>query len=117
MPNPRAKGNRSVRRAIEYYEKKGWLVDKVEKTGKWVIEKDLFNLFDLICLKRNKVTFVQVKTNRPPTQKDYIQFAQKYCGKRHSRINIEVYTWYDRKGPVVHKFYQNGGIKREDLRK
>ena len=113
----RAKGNRSVIKAINYYENDGWLVDKVEKTGKWVFEKDLFSKacdgFDLIGIKQNKVVFIQVKTNKPATQKTYIAFSRLYAGQN---VNVEVYTWYDRRGPVIHQFFSNGKVNRLDKR-
>lgn len=114
MVRTRQKGNRSQRRAIEYYQSDGWLVDKVEKTGKFITDKDLFNLFDLVGIKNNKTVFVQVKTNRPPPQKEYLEFAEEYAGPN---ILVESYTWYDRKGARILQYYQNNHIETIDLRK
>lgn len=112
--NSRAKGNRSVRRAIDYYTEKGWRVDKVEKTGKFIIEKDLFGLFDLVGIRKNQVVFIQVKTNKPATQQAYKEFSKCYGG-RH--LGCEVFTWYDRRGPVVQIYKNTGKIIKNDMRK
>lgn len=114
MVQTRQKGNRSLRRAIEYYEADGWRIDKVEKTGKFIIDKDLFNLFDLVGVKPNKSVYVQVKTNRPPPQKDFLEFSQQYAG---THLFVESYTWYDRKGAKILRYNKNGTITTLDFRK
>ena len=42
LKNPRAKGNRIRLLVIRKLESDGWLVDIVEKTGRFVKVKDLF---------------------------------------------------------------------------
>lgn len=118
MVNTRIKGNRTVRRAIDYYTAEGWLVDKVEKVGKWILHKDLFSEacgigFDLVGIKQNQVIFIQAKTNLAPDQHKYFDFAQKYCGPN---LLAEMYVWHDGRGPVIYKFIKDGIIKT-DLRK
>jgi hypothetical protein len=99
--NTRIKGNRSVRRAIEYYTKEGWVVDKVEKVGKWILIKDLYGLFDLVGVKNNRTVFIQVKTNLFPKKDLYFEFAKKFGGKN---LFVESYTWFDNKGEVVYRY-------------
>lgn len=114
VKNPKQKGQRSVKKAIEYYTDQGWLIEKVEKTGKFVFEKDLYTLFDAVGIKPNKVVFLQVKTNRPPPRKDFLDFAGSYAGEN---VRVESYTWYDFKGPKIMEYLSNGEIITHDLRK
>lgn len=118
MVNTKQKGYRTVQKAITHYQEQGWLVDKVEKTGKFIVEKDLFSSecdgFDLIGIKKNCVLLIQVKTNYPPTQKSYKTFANKYAG---DNLLVQAYTWYDSKGAVIHSFLPKNKVYKEDLRK
>lgn len=115
----KAKGRRTLNRAKEYYTEQGWLVDECELGGKFRKSKDLFSTdtfggFDLVCLRPGCIKLVQVKTNTPAVQGPYVDFARRYAGKN---IHIEGITWYSRRGFVIHRFYANGKVKREDLRK
>lgn len=129
----RAKGRRTIRKAIEYLEDQGMLVDEVEMGGRYNLYKDLFagyctqcwvknckhqdefrfEGFDLIGLQKNKVWFIQVKTNTPPLRKNYIRFAKKFATRY---IHVLAMTWYDRKGWVFHRFTKSGTVNRKDLR-
>lgn len=115
----KAKGRRTLNKAKDWYEKQGWLVDEVELGGKFRKSRDLFSSdsfggFDLVGIKRGKTVLIQVKTNTPPTQGPYQKFAKKYAGRN---LVIEAWTWYDSKGPVIHKFSSSGKVLREDYRK
>lgn len=115
----RAKGRRTLAKAKEYYESNGWVVDEAELGGKFRKSRDLFSTddfggFDLVCVRDKAVKFVQVKTNRPPIQDNYRSWARKYGDYN---IHIESYTWYDRRGPVIHKFKPTGEVEKIDLRK
>lgn len=132
----RAKGNRTRRKAITYLKENGYIVDVVEKTGRWVSHKDLFagyciycwtrgdeeccsnftpfSGFDLIALKGKHTTYVQVKTNTPAAQKEYKTFAKNFASRN---VKVWVMTWYDRKGWRIQKYYSNGTINELDLRK
>lgn len=119
MPNSRVKGNRSRRKAIEYYEHLGWTIDVCERTGRFIKYKDLFakinnHGFDLIGIKNNKVILVQVKTNVLPNQGAYLDIASQFAGEN---VIIESYTWFDIKGPVVVTYNNNGTISKNDMRK
>lgn len=114
----RAKGRRTLNKAKEYYESNGWKVDECELGGRYRKSRDLFSSedfpgFDLVAIKPGRVRFIQVKTNTPAIQGPYKQFAKRYCGNKFS---VECWTWYDRQGPVIHRYYKNGKVKRFDER-
>ena len=129
----KAKGRRTVTKAIGFFHEKGMIVDEVELGGRFRKSKDLFaglcttcwleqcdhsdpkfDGFDIIAMDGSNVWLVQIKTNRPPTQKSYIRFAKKFAGKY---IRVLAMTWYDRKGWVIHTFNKNGTVTKRDLRK
>ena len=107
----RSKGQRTVKKAIAYLESEGFVVDDVEKKGRYLLHKDLFSKicdgFDLIALKPKLVVFIQVKTNKKPLQKTYKWFARKYASRE---IQVWSLTWMDRKGFVKQKYNTNGTI-------
>lgn len=111
VQSTRAKGARSVRHALDYYTSQGWLVDKVEKTGRFIVDKDLYNLFDLVGVKKNHSVFIQVKTNVPPNRAKYLEFASRYAG---DRLLVESFTWYDRDGFTILQYLDNGEIVRNN---
>lgn len=108
MSNNKTKGNRNQLKCIRELESSGWLVDKVEKTGRFAKIKDLYGLFDIVCVKKNKTLYVQITTNKPHTHKNYQSFARKYGGKN---LLVEQWVWYDRRGwrKIV---YQSSGKKK-----
>jgi len=129
----KAKGRRTVTKAIKYFQDKGMIVDEVELGGRFRKSKDLFaglctkcwelecdhsdtrfDGFDIIAMDRRNVWLVQIKTNRPPVQKPYIRFAKDFSNRY---IRVLAMTWYDRKGWVIHTFNKNGTITKRDLRK
>jgi hypothetical protein len=97
--NTRAKGNRIQLKLIKKLRLEGWLVAKTERTGKFIKEKDLFGIGDLICLKKTegktKIKIIQSTTNRPHTHKKYKEFAEKF-GEEY--LKVEQWVWVDRKG-------------------
>lgn len=129
----KAKGRRTVTKAIKYFQDKGMIVDEVELGGRFRKSKDLFaglctkcwklecdhsdtrfDGFDIIAMDRRNVWLVQIKTNRPPAQKPYIRFAKDFSNRY---IRVLAMTWYDRKGWVIHTFNKNGTVTKRDLRK
>jgi len=130
----RAKGRRTIVKAIDLLKDKGMIVDEVELGGRFRKSKDLFSGlctkcwkhdcehiledtfdgFDLVAMDGTNVWLIQVKTNKPPTQKSYIRFAKQFAGKY---IRILAMTWYDRKGWVLHTFNKNGTVTKNDLRR
>ena len=77
----RAKGNRVRRLAITELEALGYLVEVVEKTGRFVKVKDLFGLWDLLAIRKGefKPLLVQVKCRKPVLLR-FTQFAAEYPG-------------------------------------
>ena len=72
----------------------------MEKTGKWLKVKDLFEgLFDVIAIKPNETRLIQCKTNMKPTLKPFEDFQAKY-----PQFSVEVWVKYDRKGFVITTF-------------
>jgi len=110
----RAKGNRNQRRCIEKLQSEGWLVDKVEKTGKFIKQKDLFGLFDIVALKGKYTTFIQITSNRPHTHKKYLEFGRMYGNDQRL---IEQWVHYDHKGWVVFWYDPDGRVKIDERRK
>jgi hypothetical protein len=129
----KSKGRRTVTKAIEFFHDKGMIVDEVELGGRFRKSKDLFaglcakcwelecthtdgrfDGFDIIAMDGVNVWLVQVKTNKPPTQKPYIAFAKKFATRY---IRVLAMTWYDRRGWVIHTFNKNGNVTKRDLRK
>ena len=127
------KGRRTVTKAMAFFHDKGMIVDEVELGGRFRKSKDLFaglctkcwkldcscneprfDGFDIIAMDGTNVWLVQIKTNRPPTQKPYIRFAKKFASRY---IRVLAMTWYDRKGWVTHTFNKNGTVTKRDLRK
>jgi hypothetical protein len=129
----KAKGRRTIIKAIEFFKEKDMIVDEVELGGRFRKSKDLFSGlctkcwnhdcehiledtfdgFDLVAMDGTNVWLVQVKTNKPPTQKSYKRFAMSFAGKY---IRVLAMTWYDRKGWVLHTFNKNGTVTKNDLR-
>jgi hypothetical protein len=130
----KAKGRRTIVKAIEFFKDKGMIVDEVELGGRFRKSKDLFSGlctkcwkydcdhiledtfdgFDLVALGGSNVWLIQVKTNKPPTQKSYKRFAMTFASKY---IRVLAMTWYDRKGWVLHTFNKNGTVTKNDLRR
>ena len=110
----RAKGLRTQRKGLEYYEAQGYKIDKVELGGKYAESKDLFGLFDAVGVRGSCVLFVQFTTNQPHTHGPYQDFARLHG---YSNILVEQLVWYDRKGWVLYKYHKNGTMDREDMRK
>lgn len=113
----RSKGNRNVRRCINFYEEeleKDWKIDRVERTARYIKEKDLYGLFDLVAVAPGGwVHFVQVKSNTPATQQPFKDFAKKYASRR---VYVIVMTWYDYKGWRIQRYLKNGNIREDDRR-
>jgi hypothetical protein len=126
------KGRRTVTKAIQFFHDKGMIVDEVELGGRFRKSKDLyaglctncwlmqcecnpsrFDGFDIIAMDGVNVWLVQIKTNKPPTQKNYIAFAKKFASRY---IRVVAMTWYDRKGWVIHTFNKTGTVTKKDLR-
>ena len=96
--NTYQKGARNQRKAKRYYENIGYEVEIV-RYNKWEKQKDFFGLWDLICVGKNDVIFVQVKTNQSP-DKEWRARANKW-----GPIGKAVYKEW-----VTYKDYQRGDV-------
>jgi len=99
MVNTYLKGWRTVNKGKKELESKGWITDTVEKKGRYIQQKDLFGLFDLIAIKRNRTKLIQFKTNRFPILKPYKLFARDF-----PQFEVEIWCWKDRKGWKIKLF-------------
>jgi hypothetical protein len=76
--NTRAKGNRNQQKAIKWLKADGWEVAIVERTSRFIKEKDAFGVADLCCLKQGHVLFVQVTSNKPHGHAKYRAFIRRF---------------------------------------
>jgi len=77
--NYRKRGMRIQRKLIIELQGKGFLVSKVEQSGMYTKETDMWGLFDISCLREDKVLMVQVTAgNNPHIHKHYVEFSMKY---------------------------------------
>ena len=86
MVNTYQKGWRSKDKCIKEHERLDWLCDTVEKTGKFRKVKDMFGLWDIICIRKHVIKFVQITTNRPHSHVGYLSFAKQFG---HPKLKLE----------------------------
>jgi len=105
LKHPRAKGNRIQLKLIKKLRAEGWLVAKTERVGKFIKEKDLFGIGDLICLKKvndkTVIKIIQSTSSRPHTHKKYKEFVEKF-GEEY--LKVEQHVWINRKGWKVFSY-------------
>ena len=89
------KGWRTVRKGNDFFRQNGYIGANLEKTGRFIKEKDLFNLWDNLYIKGNLHIFVQYKTNmclgvKKPRKwlTPFIDFA-----KEHGSIYVKYYVF------------------------
>jgi hypothetical protein len=86
----------------------GWLVDVIEKTGKWIKIKDCYGLFDLIAINNRAVSLIQVASNSPHPHKYMMAFKAKY-----PIVHVVQYVKMDRAGIVCY-YYHKDCYTKED---
>lgn len=107
MKNTRAKGNKAVRRAIELHNVHGYDVARVERTGKFIKEKDCFGIGDILILHPTALPcMAQVTCNKPHVHKPYIKFAMKY-----EMIKCIQMVWVDRTGWKIYYYNHDGSYE------
>ena len=116
--NSRQKGNRTVRKGIEILLNCGYIVDTVEKHGRFTKYKDLFSKwfednnfkggFDVIALNEYRIRLIQFKTNQPGSLLPYKAFASVFGNV----VYTELWCWKNRKGFVIYKFNKDGTYTR-----
>ena len=89
------KGYRTVAKIKQVLTKNGYIVSNLEKTGKFVKEKDLWNLWDLIAIKSKEHLFIQAKTNMKghKWKEPYIKFGKMHGSKY---VKYEIWNKFDR---------------------
>jgi hypothetical protein len=103
--NTRRKGNTA---------RHGWATSIVERTGKFIMEKDCFGVGDVLAFKKaiskdtgkfaTQVKIIQTTSNRPHSHKLYVDFANRFPG-----ILLEQWVKMDRKGWKVYKYWEGCG--------
>mgnify|MGYP001585628053 CR=1 FL=1 len=88
MVRTRAKGNRNRLKVRKWFEEKGYLIDVVEKTGRFVKQKDLFGLFDLCGTKGTEWVLIQVSTNHNHPHQRYLEFSNNHSSSNMRIIQI-----------------------------
>lgn len=89
-----------------------YLVDVVEKTGKFCKQKDLFGLFDIIAIGNGFVFFIQITCGRPHTHKGYKKFAEEFG---ESNICTEQWVYKGNKKFDLYLYQSNGDIRKEGV--
>ena len=101
IKHTRNKGNRVRRFNIAILEAQGYNVAIVERTGRFIFPKDMYNLFDLCAVNNKEIKFIQVTCNKPHSHKKLKDFSKIYP----TTIN-EQWVWVDRKGFDVYVYIQ-----------
>jgi len=103
----RAKGYRTVAKGRELLLAQGYIGANLEKTGKFVKDKDLFGLWDYLFIKEKEHLFIQFKTNLGVGVKKPQKWLRPYLafGKAHGSetVRYEVWIHHDNKGFKVVK--------------
>ena len=109
------KGYKAVNKYIEDFLNEGnYIVDKVEKTGKFVKQKDLFGLFDLVAIEdTGAMELIQITCNKPHPHKKYLEFEKKW-GKNCRVIQA---VWYDRRGWKLFNYNNGHKLISDEMKK
>ena len=110
LKNPRQKGNYVRRLVINHMQKGDYLVDTVEKTSRFCKNKDLFSLFDIICINPQQTFLIQVTCTKPHTHKGYKEFAEKYRTGYNERY-IEQWVYKGRNNFDLYCYFPDRVIK------
>ena len=98
----RQKGYRTVSSGKKIFLKNGYIGANLEKSGKFVKDKDLFNLWDYLFIKGKTHVFVQFKTNCIFGKKKPRKWTLPYInfGIKHSNeyVRYEIWNKKDRYG-------------------
>ena len=112
MVNTRNKGNRARRKAIQTLESDGFTVAVVERTGKFIKDKDAFGVGDLLAIQSGfSPLLVQVTCNKPHTHKAYKEFSKQFFPK----VQLIQMVWVDGKGFRNFIYDKEGRIKKVDM--
>ena len=99
--NRRAKGNRNELKAVKELEADGYITYRVKgSTNRFQKNVDIFGLFDILGKRKEQMIWVQVKSNKKPSLKPFVEFYKKYCSGLDS---VEIWVYKDRKGVEKHQ--------------
>jgi hypothetical protein len=105
--NTRAKGNRARIKAIKVLEQDGFKVAVVERTGRFIKERDAFGIGDLLAIIDNRPPLlIQVTCNKPHTHKLYKEFAKEF-GVFICPIQM---VWIDNEGFMMYIYTHEGKL-------
>jgi len=92
----RQKGYRTVASGKKILYKKGYIGANLEKTGKFIKEKDLFSLWDYLFIKGKEHIFIQFKTNMKGQKwkHPYIDFGNLHNSKY---VKYQIWNKFDYK--------------------
>jgi len=100
--NYRTRGNRIQRKLILLLQQDGFMVSKVEQTGIYTKETDMWGLFDLACIREDKLLMVQVTAGKSPhVHKGYKEFSLKYD---LPSLHYQQWWWIPRVGWKVFEY-------------
>ena len=104
--NSRAKGSKIRKKCIDLLEGQGYEVAIIERTGRFITEKDAFGVGDLLALNKNhpKPSMIQVTCTKPHTHLLYSEFAKKF----YDSIELFQYVWIKRKGFKIYHYLKDG---------
>ena len=88
--NTRQKGRRNEFRCAKMLEDVGYEVQLAPNPTRWSTQNDLFGLWDVVCVREKEIRWIQVKTNRKPTQSELEPYRAWRCyGSK------EIWIFYD----------------------
>jgi len=97
MVNTRRKGNRTRLEIIKHLIKNGYQVAIVERTGKFIKEKDAFGFVDLIAVNEKEMKLIQAKTNNKG-KAEWLKMVEFLRNHPISVLSCEIWNKIDRKG-------------------
>jgi Holliday junction resolvase len=96
--NKHQKGNRTKLKIKRYFERLGYQVGDLEKSGRFIKQKDVFGA-DIVIMNEKKIIFIQCKSNKNDVPKGKKEF-QKYFFP--SEVEKWIVLWEDyEKNPKI----------------
>jgi len=112
LKHPRVKGNRNRNKVIEYFRDRGFLVGIVERTGRFIKDKDLFGFGDIIAIgDTDKPMLVQVTSNTPHSARAYLKLSRDKRVKRGLDLVQVIVKDRSKFAQVIE--YSNGHIRKD----
>ncbi len=80
-------------KARDFLNSQGYLCAIVERTGRFIKDKDLFGIGDIFAIKTTNIMIVQVTSNRPKPDTPFMEFSIRF-----PVVEVMQMIWYDHKG-------------------